>query len=104
MQTVIKKNPVDKYLAKCVARLIIAGRNLRDRMRGDDIPQTYLAISLVRASMEYFQDATKAAPESLGNATAAAYGVSLLCENDRLCDEASKEIRSRFVVIPGGNT
>lgn len=102
MTAVIKKNPVDPYLAKCVARLVVANKNLTEKIRGRDFPQIHLAIRLVKSSIQFFQEASRAAPESLGNATASSYGVSLICESEKLCNDASEGLRMFFEVIPGG--
>lgn len=104
MSNIIKKNPVSEDLARCVARLQLANKNLDEKMRGRDFPAIMMAMKIVKSSIYLFQEVSKKSSECYGNATAAALGVALLCESYRLCNEASEGFRLFFEVIPGGKT
>jgi hypothetical protein len=95
-------NPINSELSESVARLIKANKYLTDTMRFKNIGKIRIGIEAVKTSMQLFQTASKNSPESLGGAIASAYGVSLLCESERLCEEAVKMLRVSFKILPGG--
>lgn len=99
---IIKKSPVDNNLAKCVARLKLANNNLKEKLRGRDFPQIHLGIRLVKSSINFFQEASKASEAIPGNSALSTYGVALSCEGENLCKDASEGLRLFFEVIPGG--
>lgn len=102
MSRVIKSNPTDPKLSRALARLSLANSMLLDSLKQDNGENVKSAIAVVRDSVVGANKLFRQVPESVENSTAIAYGITLMCESDILCNKGAEKLRTLFRSIKGG--